>query len=48
MTKLEALYFWHCPKTKQAITLGGNINVCIIGDPSTAKSQFLKCLTSIY
>lgn len=29
-------------KTREGINLRGDLNVCIVGDPSTGKSQFLK------
>jgi DNA replication licensing factor MCM6 len=32
--------------TPEGIRLRGDVNVCIVGDPSTAKSQFLKYVTS--
>ncbi|KAJ3062911.1 MCM DNA helicase complex subunit mcm6 [Podochytrium sp. JEL0797] len=33
-------------KTMEGINLRGDINVCVVGDPSTAKSQFLKYVAS--
>lgn len=33
--------------TIEGINLRGDINVCIVGDPSTSKSQFLKYVTGI-
>ncbi|KAJ3353646.1 MCM DNA helicase complex subunit mcm6 [Entophlyctis luteolus] len=33
-------------KTVEGISLRGDVNVCIVGDPSTAKSQFLKFVSS--
>ena len=45
------MLFGGVPKTTaEGTTLRGDINVCIVGDPSTAKSQILKqvCNVIIY
>lgn len=34
-------------KTVEGIPLRGDINVCVVGDPSCAKSQFLKYVSSL-
>lgn len=37
------MLFGGVPKTtSEGTSLRGDINVCVVGDPSTAKSQFLK------
>ena len=33
-------------QTQEGMKLRGDLNVCIVGDPATAKSQFLKYVTS--
>lgn len=33
-------------RTEDEINLRGDINVCVIGDPSVSKSQFLKYVVS--
>ncbi|CAG8627708.1 10349_t:CDS:10 [Acaulospora morrowiae] len=35
-------------KTPEGINLRGDINVCIVGDPSTSKSQFLKYVCQVH
>merc|ERR1740130_1166246 len=34
-------------RTKTGMSLRGDVNVCIVGDPSCAKSQFLKYITKL-
>ena len=34
-------------ETKEGIKLRGDINICLVGDPSTAKSQFLKYIVNL-
>ena len=43
------MLFGGVPKTtREGTTLRGDINVCVVGDPSTAKSQFLKYVIFFY
>lgn len=42
------MLFGGVPKTTmEGTSLRGDVNVCIVGDPSTAKSQFLKYVTKM-
>lgn len=42
------MLFGGVPKTtSEGTSLRGDINVCVVGDPSTAKSQFLKWVLRI-
>ncbi|XP_031836798.1 minichromosome maintenance 6 [Nomia melanderi] len=45
---ITLMLFGGVPKTTlEGTSLRGDINCCIVGDPSTAKSQFLKSVTEI-
>lgn len=42
------MLFGGVPKTTtEGTSLRGDVNVCIVGDPSTAKSQFLKYVSQL-
>lgn len=42
------MLFGGVPKTTtEGTSLRGDVNVCIVGDPSTAKSQFLKYVSKL-
>lgn len=43
------MLFGGVPKiTMEKTNLRGDINICVVGDPSTAKSQFLKQVRNRY